>query len=258
VVTALVVGRSVRWNEPGFLIATGVLLLCYMVVPDYIGDGADVPARIALYAFVFSLFWISRRAVPRWAQGAGVIAATLVVVGLMLVRIPSHAVLDEDIREYLSGEAVIEPGSTVLPMWLTDIEEGRGPGGGGRIVRPLVELAGEMTADGDVVDLHHLPAALDLALFRFAPGYDIRETTDEGEPSPFTFGPGMVDIEEFEGSGGGRVDYIWLWGRSVADPELLESDRARRTLALIDDAYELVFVSEPRGLLEVYTRHPDS
>ncbi|MEX0863666.1 MAG: hypothetical protein WD269_02180 [Acidimicrobiia bacterium] len=254
VVSALKAGRSSWRIDPGFLVATLFLLVAYMVVPDYIGDGADVPARIAVYAFVLTLFWLSSRPVAQWVRVGGTVAAVAVVIGLVAVRIPNHAVLDEEISEYMSGQVVVEPGSTVLPLWLTEIDQGRGPGGGRRLVRPLVEQVGDLTFNGDVVDLHHLPASLDLALFRFAPGRDIRDTAEESEPFPFVFGPGMVDIARYEAMGDGSVDYVWLWGRAELDPTLLESEQARSMLDQIDQGFELVFTSEPSGMLEVYRR----
>ena len=106
--------------------------------------------------------------------------------------------------------------------------------------------------EGEVIDLHHLSPALDIFPFRFATGLNIRETVPpEIDPHPFSFGPEMVDIEQYVDSGA-RVDYVWLWGRTNPEAEALSSEHARSVLEYIDTHYRVVFVSEPRGMLEVY------
>lgn len=246
--------RPTRWQQPGFLILTAALLVGFFVVPDIVGNGSDVAQRFAVFITILPLLWVAREPFDRRIGIAGLGVAVVVVLGLAAVRLPAHAVLDEDISEYLSGREVVEEGSAVLPLWMSPIEEGRGPGGGQRVVEPLVELAGLLMADGDVIDLHHLPPAIDIFPFRFRDGLDIRESASP-DPNvyPFRFGPGMVDIEEYV-EDGGRVDYIWLWGRNDPDPEALASQHARSVLEYIDAHYEVVFVSEPRGMLEVYAR----
>lgn len=241
-------------KSPAFLIATGLLIVIYLLVPDTIGEGSVILPRVALFATTLGLFWLARRSVPSWARLAALVATAVVVLGLAVVRLPFHAQLSENISEYLSGEVVLDPGSTVVPLWMTEAVA-RGPGDGRPFVLPLIELAGTFMASGDVVDLHHLPGSLDIFPFRFSPGFDIRATAEEGGDYPFQFGPGMVDIERFEEQGGARVDFIWLWGRSEADPALLGSERSQRVLALLETEFDLVFTSEG-GLLEVYARRP--
>lgn len=254
VVAALFSGPAARrWRAPGLLGAAVLLLVLYFVAPGAIGEGSSISSRIALYLSLCILLWLGGRPVPRWVPATAVVLAAVIVVGLTAVRLPTHQVLNEDVSEYLSGATALEPGSTVLPLWLTDIEAGRGPGGGERLVRPLVEALGMVTHESQVVDLHHLHGSLPLSMFSFAPGRDIRDTAADGSAFPFVFGPGMVDIDEFEDAGG-TVDYVWLWGRAIADETLLESDQAREVLETIDGSYELVFTSEPRGLLEVYEK----
>jgi hypothetical protein len=255
VVTTGWANRSRLRDRPGFGLAVLVLTVAFLLVPDYIGEGAEVPARLAVYAFILTMFWVTQRQIPVWAGRLGRTAAVVVVIGLTMLRLPTHAVLDEEMEEYLSGRDVIASGSTVLPLWMTDIDAGQGPGGDGRVARPLIELAGVLTNRGDVVDLHHLTGSLELTLFRWAPGYDIRDTATE-ETLPFVFGPGMVDIARYEEMGDGRVDYVYLWGRKVADPDMMASDRARDVLAQIQSGYALVFTSDG-GMLEVYAARRD-
>lgn len=256
-VIALISPKERRWESPGFLMASALLFAIFFGAPDGIGNGADVVPRVALYFFIVVLLWVAGRTLPDWARKTSIACAAVVVLALAVVRIPSHQVLDEDIREYLSGEQVVVAGSTVLPLWLTDLEEGRGPGGSVRLVQPLVERVGDLTVSGGVIDLHHLVGSLDINPFRFRPGLDIRLTPAEHVGYPFQFGPGMVDIGRFEAMGEAQVDYVWLWGRAHLDPSLLESEQARSMLEQIEEGFELVFTSEPRGMLEVYVRRAD-
>ena len=245
-------GRAPVRSSPGFLIAVGVMVVIYFLGPDTIAYGGAVRMRVLMVATAVGLLWLGCRTVPYWVRFAALAATAVVILGLMGLRLPLLSQWNEDSAEYLSGSVVLEPGSTVLPLWVSDAGV-RGPDGGRPLVLPLIELAGSLTSSGLVVDLHHLPASLGAFPFRFAPGYDIRQTAGEGAGFEFQFGPEMVDIEQYEEQGGARVDYVWLWGRSEADPALSDSERAQRVLALLETDFDLVFTSE-EGHLEVYAR----
>lgn len=242
-----------RWRLPGFLLAVVVLVVLYFVLPDRIGQGQSIHLRLAVYMVPLALLWLAGRPLPTWAKGFALLVAAVAVVGLTTVRLPAHATVNEDIEEYLSGQHMIAPGSTILPLFATEPLTGRGFGGEGRIVSPLVERAAYVTSEGDVVDLHHLTASLDIFPFRFREGYDISQSSDDSGKYPFVFGPGLIDIEQYE-QGPGTVDYVWLWGMSIAKERTLQLPESRHLLDQLESNYERVFVSEPRGLVEIYEK----
>jgi hypothetical protein len=58
---------------------------------------------------------------------------------------------------------------------------------------------------------------------------------------------------EFPPGSGGRIDYILIWGLKVAVPD---REKVEALMKLVKERYELVYVSRPRGLAELW-RHKD-
>lgn len=63
-----------------------------------------------------------------------------------------------------------------------------------------------------------------------------------------------VDILAFEDQTGETVDVVLLWGRRYANEDVLNDEATVALLALLDEGYELIHVSNDRGLMEVYVR----
>jgi hypothetical protein len=239
--------------SPGFPIAMGLLTGLYFLGPDQIGEGSHILVRVALFLFVTALFWLTGVWSPRWSKITAVALVLVGIVGLTAVRIPVHAEMNADIREYLSGQRVIESDSTLLPMWASGLEVGADAGG--RRVLPLLHVSGLLMATGDVVDLHHFLAQTSLSPVRFRDGYGLKNVMHiDSTDAVLRLGPILIDVEEYERLGQGQVDYIWLWGRNQAEEAVLVEPQSQRMLQELEDNYELVYVSEPRGLLEVYAK----
>jgi hypothetical protein len=63
-----------------------------------------------------------------------------------------------------------------------------------------------------------------------------------------------VDVPSFEAQTGETVDYILLWGRIAATPETLNNPDTVNLMTTLTADYELIFTSEGRGLIELYSR----
>lgn len=255
-VFALRIKRSdERFQAPGFLIAAAILLVVYLAVPDVIGDGGDILFRLPILGGIALILWLSHGSFPRKVTVAVVGLAAVAIVGTTATRLSVIPELDNDMSEYLSGRDAVQGPATILPLFMSEEDLAVGVPETGRSINHLVELAGQLTVDGDLVDLHHLTPALDIVNFEFAAGMNIRDTAPESAcpraSCLFVVGPEMVDPFAFEESGQGRVDYIWLWGRSYTDPSAVSSTRARRIMNNIEAEYELIHVSD-EGRLEVY------
>lgn len=244
-----------------FLIASLSLVVVYFAAPDSIGNGSVILPRTMLYILIGFLLALAHIKFPQKIERLTVVLAVVVIFGLTITRFASHAALDDEIRDYLAGEVVLEENSTVLPIWMVPVELGVGPGGSERRTKPLLERVGYLTASHSTINLAHF-SVFDTFAFQFPAGVAIRASGDRshGFPSgaglegwPFFSGPGLVDIERFEQSGLGKVDYVWLWGRSIAEPDVLSSEPARRLMRQLGDDFVRVFISDT-GRLEVYAR----
>lgn len=252
---ALVRGWASASKAPGFPLAVLALGIIYFLGPDSVGEGSMILPRTELYLLVLMLFAAAGQRLPRRAATTAIALTSLATLGLTVVRFPVHSEEDALIREYLSGADAVAPGSTVLPLWAT--EQTSSSGAVGRRVRPLIERAGYLASGRGAVDLHHFPGHLTIFPIRFAPGYGIgmpSSAVGETDRDSFELGPHVVDLENYETSGPGRVDYVWLWGRVSADSARMAQPRTRQILRFLENHYDLVHVSSPGGLLEVYAR----
>jgi hypothetical protein len=239
-------GRS-SGSSPGFLAAIGILFVVYFAAPKEIGEGSIIPSRVALYIMLSGLFWLATQSAPRWVMVTAVVLGVVAVVGITVVRIPVHADLNTDIREYVSGQAVVDPNSTVLAVW------GVEPEGGGRVAPRHPN--GYLMGDGELVDLGHFMGVLSISPVRFRDEFQMTEFLPPSNRRALILGPDLVDVGEFARRGPGRIDFIWLWDRAAAGVDVADEPAVERLFALLEDDYDLAFVSA-RGLLEVYERNP--
>jgi hypothetical protein len=228
------------------------MTIVYLLGPTGIGDGSYILPRVVLYLAVITLFWLANNWTPKWAKVTAVVLVSVATVGLMTVRIPVHAETNAMIQEYLSGQDTLRPGATVLTIWASAIEPG--PMDRFRQARPM-HVDGYLPATEDVVDLSHFSAQSATFPIRFNAGYGIRDLTMTANfDKALRFGPNLMDLDEYERLGPGHIDYVWLWGRTNADPTLIEEPQSQLMLQDLEDDYELVFVSAG-GLLEVYAKN---
>jgi hypothetical protein len=199
-------------SSSGYVIAVGTLAVVYIAGPQEIGEGSVIPPRVALYLMLTVVFWITTMATPRRARVAAVTLAAIAVVGLTAVRIPVHADLSRDTSEYVSGLAVVAPQSTVLPIWGSE----PGKGLGGRVAPS--HLSGYLMASAEVVDLDHFLGVLSISPVQLRAEYRLAELLPRTNRDALILGPELVDVAGYARAGPGRVDYIWMWDRSGADP----------------------------------------
>lgn len=247
-----------RWRNgvpraPGFPIAVLLLFLLYFFGPDSVGKGSFILPRTELYLVVLLLFAAARQSIPRSVRTTSVVLGSVAIAGLAIVRLPVHSQIDAEIREYLSGTPVLRPGSTVLPLW--GVEHERGFGAGGQRMQPLRERAGYLTAMRGAVDLRHFPGYEDIFPINFAPGYGIKEYAPVADRyrDLFDLGPYVLDLAEYDRSGNGRIDYVWLWNRAATDSAVLAEPRSVQVLRQLQEHFDLVHVSSG-GRLEVFAR----
>lgn len=123
-------------------------------------------------------------------------------------------------------------------------------------MRPLIEAGSYVTPLTGSVNLNHLHAEYSYSAAQFKPDLNARLllSVPQGSSDPIYAVPPHVDILAFENQTGEAVDYVLLWGRRYATSEVLSDERTIDLLGLLDENYQLIFVSSDRGLMEVYAR----
>jgi hypothetical protein len=248
-------GRRVAPGD-GFLAATVILLLAFLVVPAELAGGSVVPERVALFAFIALLLWLAHFRYSGALRRVVVVVAVVATLGIVAVRWPIYVGYDRDLAEYLSASDVIGEDATVLPLFLVDHDAGGGGSVASFRVRPLIEAGSYLTSLSGAVVLNHLHAEYPYSAAQFEPERNGRLLlgVPPGSAEPIYAVPPRVDIVSFEEVTGETVDYVILWGRRYADAETLRDQDALALIAVLDERYELVHRSSDRGLMEVYAR----
>jgi putative flippase GtrA len=235
----------------GWLAAAGAFAVLYFVIPDVADAGAHISDRNALFAFLCLVAWIAaQRESPRLVRVASLALAALAVLALG-VRFEKQRVLSSYLDEYVSASRVVGPDPVLLPLPLAPHgprdEHGRRLG---YRIKPFLHAAGWIVAEQGGVDLENSQAQTDQCPVRFRPDRNPFRTIAtsiqrmEGVPP-------CVDLRL--ASRVGPLDYVLVWG---ATRENLGTPCGAALAASLAAWYEPVFLSEPRGLLEVFRPRP--
>ena len=254
----LAIRRSVRERSaarPDLLAALAVFLFVILWTPNRLGEIGFLTDRFLPYGYALLTLWLSAvRFAPRvWRRAA--LAGTLCAAALFVYRLPLHAMLNANLREFVSAEEVIEDDSAVLPLILVKDDNAYPPAG---FVLPNMRYSETLHAVGylalgrSIVTLNDYQASKGYFPLRYKEAASPVEYLTEGEFAALERPPFAFDLRAYREETGQAVDYLLLWGD-------LDEVRARPDvqgiLAQLGD-YTLVHTSEPRNLMRVYARQP--
>ena len=225
----------------------GVALV--LLVPNQIGNGGYVTARLSLIPFLAGLAWVAQFDLsPRLRIGAAAVGV-VAVVALGVMRLPYYRDFNRDFREYLSASEYIPAGSTVLP--LVYLNHRTTPPGTARAtyIDPIQELSSWFISRDGALDLAQYEAGFDSFPIQFkrsmSPYRHISDHLFVGEIPP------SVDFISYPERTGGSVDFVLTWGLDQAPAAVRDSPEVADVRRQLAEKYELIYTSE-RGLLELY------
>lgn len=229
----------------GWLVAALGFAVLYLVIPDVVAAGAHVSDRLALLTFISVAAWLAAGAAPPATVRAAAAALAVLAVGALGIRLDKQLELSALMDEYVSAEAVVGPDRVLLPIAMSP--HGPRDADGRRIgyrIKPFLHAAGWLVAERGGVDLKNSQAHTNHCPVRFP---------DDRDPFRLFAGtlgrmegvPPCVDLRAAAAS----ADYVLLWGRT---PEALATRCGAALASGLDAAWERIFRSEPRGLLEVW------
>jgi len=235
----------------GLLLATGVTTILYFALPDAMNGGSYISPRLSVFVYFGVLLWSSQFEYKLGVQNAGVYAGIIAAVGLTVLHIPKYAAFNDDLAEYLSFGPRLPQGSTILPLFY--ISEGSAQGGTAYSLRtrPLDTSAGYLMATRNVIDLAHYESAFNYFITRFRPELDPFRFIGHAPDWQQTIPP-AVSFLHYSDQTTGQVDYVFLWGMKFASDEVLANPSTQSVRSQLDIGYQLIFVSKPRELLQVY------
>ena len=235
-----------RCAHDGWLVAAAAFALLYFAVPDVVAAGAHVSDRFAWFTLVSCAAWIGTGPAPAASLRRIAAAFAVIAVAALGVRFQKQRELSDLVEEYVSAEAVIGEGRVVLPLALSP--HGPRDDDGLRMgyrVKPFLHAAGWIVAERGGVDLKNSQANTDQCPVRF-PADRNPFRTIAGSLGRMEGMPPCVDLSA---AARASTDYVLVWGATREELRTPCGGALERELAT---GYEPIFISEPRGLVEVW------
>ena len=232
--------RQARWQESdGWLLGAGVCIAIYLLAPGGFAGGSYVPPRLAPFPFFALLLWFASMRWPAPARAGVAIASAVITVSSLVIHARSYRHSNDLLAEYLSAEPWLEAGTTVLPLHY------RGRDMAFPRVDVLAHAAAYLAISRHTVDLVFYEGtgrgAFPVSFHREVDPYRLLGDNPESIPP-------CVDLEEYMRDSGRTIDTVLTWKRE-RDPG---TACAAFTAEQLRRRYRLVYVSSPRGLMEVW------
>lgn len=245
--------RAPSLLENTLLLLVGGTLVLAMIVPDKLGAGTVLKARVVLCWVLFLLFWLAsaadRTLVRAGLAGLGLLAA----VGLHAVRWPLYGAIDRQLSEVAALQRHIEPESTLL----TFVFAKHGLGVEGRrlaqYISPFQHVSGLVTSARPVVDLANYEANTDHFLVAYRP--ELSPYRHIGTETVHQATPPWGDFAGYPKRTKGRVDYVLLVAPYQADAA---HPSVRSVREQLEQGYEVVAASDTEGLAILCRRRGQS
>jgi hypothetical protein len=241
--------RPIGGRGDDLLAAVAVLAGLYFTLPASLAGGGYLNPRLELWLVLTVLLWLAHEP---WREGQRR-AIAAIGAGVALVLIGMHALayrrLSHPLEEYVSVAAAIPPESTILPLsFVDDPKRLRDSSLAGFKVRPFEHALGYVALNRPLVNLTEYQADQGYFPIRYRDEVDPYRVLvpEEGLVEEAL---DRIDWRAYERRGG-RVDYVLLWGRAASNPW----PGQEAFLARLEEDYERVFTSAPRGLGELYRR----
>ena len=242
-----------RVPHPELLAALGLVLFITLWTPNRLGEIGFLTDRFLPYTYVLLTLWLSTVAFSPHIWRVAAVAGVVCAAALLLYRIPVHAALNVNVREFASAHVAAEREGTVLPLILVKDNNAYPPPG---LVLPNMRYSEMLHAVGyiallrPVVTLNDYQAAKGYFPLRYeAAKSPITHLSEDGlrglERPPFAF-----DIGAYRDRTGAEVDYVFLWG----DLEEVEGRSDVQAILAQLEAYDLIYTSAQRSLMRVYAR----
>jgi len=216
--------------------------------------GVFVAQRLGLVSVVGLVLWLASHAWSFRVAAIVGISSVVAAVGLIGLRLPAYATLSDHVEAYVALAPCLATDATMIQANL------------GRIVPGSLDRTDHFSDDaGRLTALTH---GWPLANVEFEDGFFPLQNRPDVSPykllipvesrttpfwEPLQRLPSTIDLARYEAAAGRSVDYILVFGRSVATAEVLAKPAWLALTNELQISYSVVAVSADR-LLEVYER----
>jgi hypothetical protein len=246
--------RRTFWHGDVLTLVVAVFTAVYFAArttvlnnPTGSAGGGTTHDRVSLFVYLSLVMWIAVQPLSRRVErGLGILGLAAAIC-LVAVRLPRYAELDSYLTEYVSAGATVPRDAVLFPVNFAP--EGLREDGTPLSARvlPFLHAASWIAAERGVVDLLNYEADLGYFPVRFRPKanpYRLMRRALETRPP-------CVSLNRYDRLGPRPMDFILLWGARQADHA---HPCVRAILGHVEERYDLVFTSAPRGLASLYRR----
>jgi hypothetical protein len=239
--------RDKSWNRwDAWLLVVVAYLVVYLLAPGSIAGGSFVKQRLVLFVCFAAIFCLGAQVYSTPFRFIVQGAATLWLVGLLVVRMNALNSLSAQVSDLHSAAPLVAPHSTILPLtFATHIEQDPDSTNLSRI-RVLLHGAGYLAAERQAVNLANYEARTDYFPLVYNP-----QNSPAAYARRLASGTPDVDLGGYDRERGVQVEYVLLlaedapFSASFPVPENVANQLAPN--------YSLTYTS-PLGHALLYTR----
>ena len=217
----------------------------YLYSPNGMSGGGHMLNRVVPFPFFLMILWLAAQNFSPLMKSRFINIALVFAIGLLASNLYISHRINIQMEEYLSSKEYIEPGSTLL--FLPAATEGYAESTGENLthrVDPFLHAGDYIGLDKSVVSLANYEATM--GYFPFVYRDEINPYVHIGDLE----GEGAVNILEYEGKTGGRIDYVLYW---LGQKRNTDSEKSKDIYRQLNQAYERVYVSD-NELVELFKR----
>jgi hypothetical protein len=244
--------RSTAWD--GLLLVAAAYAVVYFLAPVTVLNtpgstpgGGTTHDRVSLYVFLALLLWLAAQELETSVRRVLVGASLAIAIGLMALRLPRYAEMNDQLREYLSVEALLPRHATLLPISFA--HQGRRADGTtvSWRVEPFLHGGAYLAVERDLVDFTNYEADLGYFPTLFRPEANPYRWLRGGQETS----PPCIDLPRYDRRAPRKLDFILVWGAAWANQADPCTDAILRHL---EARYEPVATSAPGALARLYRR----
>jgi hypothetical protein len=197
-------------SSDGFALATLTFTGLYFILPSGIAGGGYLSQRLLLFAIVSALLWLAAQPLPLAIRAALGLAGLVIWVPFVASHAASYRRLDQALQEFVAVAPTLDREATLLTLAADETKlrlDGRTLS---YRVDAFENAGGYLALARGGVDLVNYQAGRRYFPVRFRAGLDTSVSLIRGG-GRHRGNLENVDIEGFE-RGGGRVDYVYLFG----------------------------------------------
>lgn len=231
----------------GFFLCLAACQIIYLFIPGEVSGGGFIHARLSLFLVLALLLWITASEELVRFRRLILVSSSIIVIASAVGQRGWRARVDDYLDEYNSAASVIPAESTMLSLYFSETGDAQNAGVPSLLFSPFLHAADLIALQKHAILLSDYEERAGYFPLLFRPELDPNEllaSWEDVEPSP-----GQVEIVAYGEETGRPIECVLLWGERRQEAENADM---QPLFSQLQTAYVRIFVSQPRGLLQVY------